>query len=403
VGVRVDGSICVAGLFVACSGAQQHPEAQSAHGGVSAAASSARPTIAEIAARARPSVVVIRTDAGLGTGFVVAPKVVATNLHVLANAHSAELVFFDGTHSMAAGVLNVDATHDLALLAMPESGPTHTPLAFGDDRRLRAGDAVVALGTPQGLDFTVSTGVVGAVREVNSELTLLQITAPISRGSSGGPLLDDEGVVVGVTTLMMVNGQNLNFAVPARYVQALLARPPSPRSLTQQASAKRTPGVDPRNVLITQKPYPEAVAGFKLGMTITDTRHACPGTVTEKKNYLECSIARVPVPFASGPVSLYLSNGRLISVKLVATSALEGRIALTERYGTPYDWRVAFNAAIDRGDFPGPNAPKKIPVDQTVHLRWSFAHGGGISLDERSPRRVEVLYTAPVWDDAGNY
>src|SRR5690349_2638895 len=69
----------------------------------------------------------------------------------------------------------------------------------------------------------------GSLREVNRDLTLLQITAPISPGSSGGPLLDDEGAVVGVTTAMVVSGQNLNFAVPARSIAARTRAPSSQR------------------------------------------------------------------------------------------------------------------------------------------------------------------------------
>lgn len=111
----------------------------------------------------------------------------------------------------------------------------------------------------------------------------------------------------------------------------------------------------------------------------------------------------VPVPFATGVVALYFGNGRLISVMLIATSAEDARLALTEKYGPPYDTRVALNASIDRGVFKVPPVPKKVPVDDTVHLRWSFQGGGSISIDERSPRRVEVLYTAPVWDEASNY
>jgi len=391
----LEGGVGVAALLVACAGVHGHAGPGNAGAKAPETDPSARLSVAEIADRARPSVVVIRTEAALATGFVVAPNVVVTNLHVLANAGSAELLFADGTRSMVTGVLDFDAAHDLAMLAMAESTPAHAVLALGDDRRLRAGDAVVALGTPQGLDFIVSTGVIGAVRTVNADLTLLQITAPISPGSSGGPLLNESGAVVGVTTLMLVNGQNLNFAVPSRYVQALLSRPHTARPLTKQTTPKRTPQKF-GNAPLTEKPYPDAVAGFKLGMTLRDAKKTCPGTLVEKKNYLECSVAAVPVPFASGPVRLFFSTGRLISVKLVATSAEDARTTLTSRYGPPHDPRIAF-------DKSGGAQPPKAPLDKTVHLEWSFADGGSINIDELSPRRVEVLYTAPVWNDEGNY
>src|ERR1041385_8857330 len=146
----------------------------------------AKPTVAEIAARAARSVVVVRTARGLGTGFAVSESVIATNLHVVVGADRIVIAATNGTASAVTGVVGIDAAHDLVLLypAAPRAIP---PLSLGDDTVLRAGDGVVAIGTPQGLDLSVSTGIVGAVRQIDEHLTLLQITAPISPGSFGGP------------------------------------------------------------------------------------------------------------------------------------------------------------------------------------------------------------------------
>jgi S1-C subfamily serine protease len=389
-------------LVTSCGGAGRAPANASSGSEPGVAPTSSRPTVASIVSRARASVVVIRTEVGLGTGFIVAPNVIATNLHVLINARSAELHFADGTSSVTDAVLKVDPSHDLALLPLHESSRVRPPLVLGDDAHLHPGDAIVALGTPQGLDFTVSTGIVGAIREVNRNLTLLQITAPISPGSSGGPLFDEQGTVVGVTTLTMTRGQNLNFAVPARYVRALLEQPDAPLLLAQQPRSKPKQTAEDFEPHTTEKPYPEAVAGFRLGMTFADAKHACPGIMKSKLNRLECSSAPVPVPFAGGPVVLYFGNGRLVSVELLATSPEGARLALTNRYGAPRDPRAA-NAEIDRSASDTTHARKKVPIDASVHLRWSFAHGGSISVDEQPSGRCFVVYTAPVWDDSRNY
>src|SRR5205814_3847452 len=85
------------------------------------------------------------------------------------------------------------------------------------------GDAVYAIGNPIGLEGTFSQGVVSGVRAFGSD-RLLQITAPISPGSSGGPVLDQTGTVVGVSVMSIVTGQNLNFAIPSEYVARLQSR-----------------------------------------------------------------------------------------------------------------------------------------------------------------------------------
>src|SRR5262249_15007938 len=85
-------------------------------------------------------------------------------------------------------------------------------------------DPVVAIGHPMGLEDTVSNGLVSAVRVVDPSLTLLQISAPIAPGSSGGPLFNATGEVIGVATLVSRAGQNLNFGVPIGYLKLLLTK-----------------------------------------------------------------------------------------------------------------------------------------------------------------------------------
>src|SRR5665811_1225006 len=90
---------------------------------------------------------------------------------------------------------------------------------------VRAGDSVLAIGHPLGLEDTVSNGLISAVRHVHANLDVLQVSAPIAPGSSGGPLFNDRGEVIGVATAFMNAGQNLNFGLPSKYVKELVDNP----------------------------------------------------------------------------------------------------------------------------------------------------------------------------------
>jgi S1-C subfamily serine protease len=179
----------------------------------------------EIASTAfRSTVMLIMKDSNgdpitLGSGFVVGKGVIATNVHVVAGSYSgvAKLVKGQGQHVIA-GVLAADPAHDLVLVSVPDLQAP--PLTLSGDRTV-AGDKVYAVGNPEGFEGTFSEGIVSSIREQAGE-SLLQITAPISPGSSGGPVLDTSGSVVGVAVATYRSGQNLNFAVPAKYVRTLL-------------------------------------------------------------------------------------------------------------------------------------------------------------------------------------
>ena len=187
-----------------------------------APASDAPLSPAEIAGRAMPSVALIKMPGSLGSGFVVSQDgKIATNLHVIRGATEATIVLADGREFAEIEVIGVDADHDLALLRVPQSGLPALPL--GDSAAVQPGQHVVAIGNPLGFGNTVSDGLVSAVRTIEPGFTVLQISAPISAGSSGGPLLDEHGRVIGVSFLMATRGQNLNFGVPIAYLRPLLA------------------------------------------------------------------------------------------------------------------------------------------------------------------------------------
>jgi S1-C subfamily serine protease len=101
---------------------------------------------------------------------------------------------------------------------------------------LDIGETVFAVGNPRGLEGTFSAGIVSGYREIKG-LSLLQITAPISPGSSGGPIADEKGEVIGIAVATFRGGQNLNFAIPVRYIKQLSASMSAPTPLSRTAKA----------------------------------------------------------------------------------------------------------------------------------------------------------------------
>jgi len=182
----------------------------------------------QVAQKIFPSVVLlVMQDANgqpisLGSGFFVGDGIVATNRHVIegATAGRAKLIGTETTHEIN-GVIATDEIADLVLLKIGDSKAP--PLELGDSQQMAIGDDVYAVGNPKGLEGTFSQGIVSGIRLVGSD-TLLQITAPISPGSSGGPIVDSQGKVIGVAVATFKDGQNLNFAVPVSYLKALIVQ-----------------------------------------------------------------------------------------------------------------------------------------------------------------------------------
>jgi S1-C subfamily serine protease len=157
-----------------------------------------------------------------GSGFVISANgQIVTNYHVIQHGTVAIVKFPDGAFFAVDGILTFDKARDIAVIKAHGQG--FRPLTLGDSDRLQVGEYVVAIGNPLSLESTVSNGIVSGIRGAETEGgKLLQITAPISHGSSGGPLFDMSGEVVGITTLYFTSGENLNFAIPINDVKALL-------------------------------------------------------------------------------------------------------------------------------------------------------------------------------------
>ena len=188
-------------------------------------------TLPNLVKRVKPAVVAIATyDASgealmTGSGFFLRPGQVVTNLHVIRGAARAEIKTLDGKGKVfpVNGTLAVDEEGDLALLGidMPLANTTRsTELAkdLPDE-----GETIFVIGNPLKLEGSVSDGIVSAVREVPNSYRIIQITAPISHGNSGSPVFNLKGQVLGVVTVKVTNGQNINLAIAAARVAELRA------------------------------------------------------------------------------------------------------------------------------------------------------------------------------------
>jgi serine protease Do len=184
--------------------------------------------LTELVKKVQPSVVVIFTfDAdgkplGQGSGFLYgADELVVTNHHVLDKASFARIKLSNKKMVPVARVHAVDEQGDLMMVSLGTIAEEAVSLPVNREMP-EVGSDIVVIGSPLGLEMTVSQGIVSAVREVEwFPERIMQISAPISPGSSGGPVFNMKGEVVGVVMSQMVNGQNLNFAIPGSRVVGL--------------------------------------------------------------------------------------------------------------------------------------------------------------------------------------
>lgn len=160
-----------------------------------------------------------RQPLSLGSGFIVDKGKIITNLHVLENAGYGHVTISgDSKKHIIEGYYCIDRTNDLVLLSVPTIYGNAIEFSTINPE---IGEKIYAIGNPKGLSGTISEGIISGVRKVNSN-ELLQITAPISPGSSGGPVLNNNGELIGVSVGAIESGQNLNFAIPTKYVISLL-------------------------------------------------------------------------------------------------------------------------------------------------------------------------------------
>jgi putative serine protease PepD len=219
----------------------------------------------DLARKSRDSVVLLEIyeiggrQIAAGTGFFVDGHRLVTNWHVVEHAALVEAVLASEERIEVVGLVAKDEVNDLAILEV-EGGP-YPALSLADTAGVEAGERVVVLGNPLGsLTGSLSDGIVSAVRADGladkvagaPDAPLLQITAAISPGSSGSPVMDLEGRVLGVAVSQVVLGQNLNFAVPAPAVRRLLEEAGEGKlSKAYRTKPSFTRGAYFRNILVS--------------------------------------------------------------------------------------------------------------------------------------------------------
>jgi len=217
-------------------------------------------SIPEIVAKAKPAIVeIVVTDATgapktLGTGFFVSPDgLVVTNFHVVQGASSIAAINNNGAVFLFQKTVAQPPGVDLAILKFQANDVPFLKLGRSIDKV--EGETVIVIGSPTSLTRSVSDGIISAFRENRS---LIQITAPISQGSSGSPVMDEKGEVIGVATLENTQGQNWNFAIAVEKVSAALMQPPN-----EHFSGPTLPTVTPT-------PAIDADAYFNSGMAFLE-------------------------------------------------------------------------------------------------------------------------------------
>jgi tetratricopeptide (TPR) repeat protein len=187
---------------------------------------SSQDALPELVRRIKPSAVAIETfDArgeklARGSGFFIDIDRVVTNRHVIDGAFRAEVHLNSGHSFPVKNVLAIDAEGDVALLKVDAPANLVRPLSL-DRTSPQEGESVVVIGNPFGLEGSVTNGIVSAVRDIPGFGRIIQITAPISPGSSGSPVVNMQGQVIGIATLQITGGQSVNFAIPSERIAQL--------------------------------------------------------------------------------------------------------------------------------------------------------------------------------------
>ncbi len=231
---RLTSTSCILGLVLALTSLLQAEQPEKS-GDAKQPAPLAAPSVEKIVESSRPAVVVISQmgrdgkQQGIGTGFIISPDgQIATNMHVIGEARPIGVQFADGSQHKVTAVHASDRNLDLAIIKIDGHDLPH--LQLGDSDKLKQGQPVVALGNPAGLKYSVVSGVVSAVREMDGR-NMIQLAIPLEGGNSGGPLLDMDGRVNGILTMKSLITPNLGFAVTINHLKSLIDKPnPIPMS-----------------------------------------------------------------------------------------------------------------------------------------------------------------------------
>ena len=233
-----------------------------------------------------------RTPDSQASGVIIHDgKTIITNLHAVAGASKVSVHFADGRTIEAAGYMGMDEKRDLICIQIAErfKSGSYPDLAALED--LSIGQKVVAIGSPQGLTNTVSEGIISGVREFETGTKVIQTTASVSPGSSGGGLFNDQGQLVGITSFLYIEGQNLNFAFPTDYIIPLLIKT-EPKPFAYLKSPVYEPSKAEIAVYITR-----TGSKFHRGNCRYLRRSKIKANLLEavERGYMACSVCKPPI------------------------------------------------------------------------------------------------------------
>ncbi|HQZ64453.1 MAG TPA: trypsin-like peptidase domain-containing protein [Planctomycetaceae bacterium] len=189
-------------------------------------------TVKELVSKFGEGVVLIETPDGLGSGFIINDRgYCVTNYHVVETQtriavtifHRSENGDFERRSVRDVKILALNPHFDLALLEIPaQENLKFRPVFIADDDSQREGDTVFAIGSPLGLERSVSEGIISTRNRNMNGIVYIQTTAQINPGNSGGPLFNDKGQVLGVINMKLSFGEGLGFAIPVSYLKHFL-------------------------------------------------------------------------------------------------------------------------------------------------------------------------------------
>jgi serine protease Do len=308
------------------------------------------------------------TSLKLGTGFFVrSTGLLLTNFHVIEGTELVGVKMPGGSAVLwARRATGFDLDNDLVVLRVETD--VASPVSLGDSDQVRIGEPIVVVGNPEGLEQTVSNGLVSGTREVDGR-RLFQISAPISEGSSGSPVFNDRGDVIGVVVSSLESGQNLNFAVPINYAKPLLTSvtEESISSLPTRIRPEARPGNGGGANDAVSDPAKLAVQAMSK---IAEEIRACPGSITtshtkEKKPWFY-------VMHEDPPTDVRFDVHAADSL----VAPFEGTVEFSYHYGVSQYSRTAQQAA---------SAPDTPALSATIrHRDFYRINDSGVHLDYRT-------------------
>ena len=184
------------------------------------------------------SVVVVYTETGVGSGFFISENRIITNAHVVGNSKAVTIDLYSGL-KVPGTVIKTDPNIDLALISVDT---TAAPLPVSSDK-LNIGQEVYAIGAPRDMPYTMTKGIISALDRKIGQNTYIQIDASVNSGNSGGPLLDENGKVIGIITLKASDAEGIGFAIQPGDIQAFMkdaeSLSPLPSSETENITPDR--------------------------------------------------------------------------------------------------------------------------------------------------------------------